>query len=125
MTKDLPISEKEQLISVSKKPSFLIAWIGEWMKEAQKSGKVFLNEYPEEITPEQYDISYDEEKNKLKLKFIFDIDEETEVLEIEGDLVCIKGDKIAVSWNKAKGNDFWVASIIGELNRELKAIAWF
>ena len=93
------------------------------MKGAQKSGKIFLNEYPEEITPEKYDISYDEEKNQLKLKFIFDVDEETEVLEINGDLVCIKGDKIAVSWNKVKGNDFWLTSIIGELNRELKTIA--
>lgn len=122
-TGDLPVSEKEQLIGISKSPAFLISWLGEWINEAAKSGKTFLNDYPCEVNAQKYDISFDEEKNQLNLTFIYTVDEDIETLIISGDLVCIKGDKIAVSWNKEQGNEFWLTSIIGELNRELKAIA--
>ena len=46
----------------------------------------------------------------------FDVDEEYEELEIVGNLVCVKGGKIAIDWQKVAGNSFWLASIVGSLN---------
>ena len=37
-------------------------------------------------------------------------------------MICIKGDKVAIDWEKHSGNDFWLSAIIGELNNELKVL---
>lgn len=58
LTKNLPASDKEQLIAVSKQPGFLIGWLGEWMKKVQDNGETFLNDFPEEITPISHDITF-------------------------------------------------------------------
>ena len=67
-------------------------------------------------------INFDEESKKIELKLTFDVDEELESLRIVGDLVR-KGEKIGVEWHKEEGNEFWLTSIIEELNTQLKALA--
>lgn len=123
MTKDLPVSEKEQLIAMKRSPGFILTWLGEWLKQAEKNGRTFLNDYPFDIKIEEFGINFDEESKKVELKFTFDVEDDLEDLLIVGDLVCIKGDKIAIDWHKEEGNEFWLTSIIGELNRELKVLA--
>ena len=53
----------------------------------------------------------------------FEIEDDEEVMKIYGNLVSIKKDKVGVEWEKVQGNEFWLTSIIGQLNRELKALA--
>ena len=36
MTKDLPVSEREQLTAIKREPGFVLAWLGEWLKNAEK-----------------------------------------------------------------------------------------
>ena len=71
IAKDLPVSEKQQLTAISKKPSFLLAWIAEWMKEAEKTGETFIKDFPYEVKPEEFSINFDEEKKQVFLKFVF------------------------------------------------------
>lgn len=69
------------------------------------------------MKPEEFNIDFDEEKKQVEMKFVFSVDDDFETLIILGDLLCIKGDKVAIEWKKEEGNDFWLTSIIGELNR--------
>ena len=121
-SKDLPVSEKKQLPAISRSPAFLLAWIGEWMSNAEKEGKTFLKDYALEVKAEEYSIEFDKEKMEVQLKFTYDVEDEQEELEIVGKLLCIGENKVTIDWEKVSGNEFWLGSVIGELNRELKVL---
>ena len=50
--KELPVSEKDQLILIDKDPSFVLAWLAEFISEAEKKKMTFMEDYPAEIKPE-------------------------------------------------------------------------
>lgn len=59
----------------------------------------------------------------MHLKFYFNIDEEeVEELKIGGKFMRSKENKVGIEWMKEEGNDFWLTSIIKNLNENLKVL---
>lgn len=76
-----------------------------------------------EVEAEDYILEFDEEKNKIMLKFLFKVEDEKEVLNLSGHLVKSKDNKVGIDWQKEQGNEFWLGSIISHINQQMKVLA--
>lgn len=108
---------------MKKDAPFVIAWVKELLKEARKNNDIFMEETCFEVEAEDYILEFDEEKNKIMLKFLFKVEDEKEVLNLSGHLVKSKDNKVGIDWQKEQGNEFWLGSIISHINQQMKVLA--
>ena len=61
-----------------------------------------------EIVPQEYTLDYDQTEMKIKVKLIFEIDEEEdEVMKIVGEFFQCQRNKIGISWKEFGIEEGW------------------
>lgn len=121
---ELPQFENKNLVYLSQKPAFLVAWLQNHLRELQSAKEVFLTDFPSQIDSKSYTIDYDAATHQLNAKFVFEIDEEDETeLKLIGLLHRSSKNEISVDWRQVEGTPFWLSAIQANLNASLRQIA--
>ena len=55
-------------IQLNHRPAFIIAWISEYLKKAQKNGELFIKENSFDIDSQRYSVEFDEEAKKIEIQ---------------------------------------------------------
>jgi hypothetical protein len=116
----LPTTEKK-IQYFSKEPSFVLAFLNDFMDQSLENKLVFMDGFLQDIQPSDFDMRFDGEQ--IELKFTFEVDEEDEeTLKLVGKLYQSEGKKVGIDWIKVAGNDFWLNKIVKDLNQSLSVL---